>query len=142
MGSEERDGSLRFLELADIHQDFGKRPRILGIVSEKEILPVNALQCDGFVQPPMAAASVPRIRQTASCLHELDDLRPGSFETLAESDWPYAQNCRRLVPVHFQNLTQNVRKAVRTVQAQKHPQRASHPDLLEQNGIIRMDGTV
>ena len=98
MSAEERDGSLGFLELTNIYEYFGKCPRVFRILSEKEILPVNSLQFDGLLQPPTAPASALRIGQAASCLHELDDLRSGSFETLAESGWPYAQNCRRFVP--------------------------------------------
>ena len=66
VGAEERDSSLRFLELANIHKYFGKRPRTFEMVTEKEVLSVNSFQCDGPVQPPMAPALFLRIGQAAS----------------------------------------------------------------------------
>jgi hypothetical protein len=38
VSAEERDGSLGFLQLANIHKYFGERPRIFRIVTEKEIV--------------------------------------------------------------------------------------------------------
>jgi hypothetical protein len=89
VGAEERHGPLGVLELTNIHQYLGKRPRIFGMVSKKKILAIDSFQSDGLVQSSTASAGIVRIGQSASCLHERDDLRPCALKTLAESNWRY-----------------------------------------------------
>src|SRR5262249_1458179 len=110
--------------------------------TKQEILPVDSLQCDGFLQPSMASARILGIGQATSCLHELHDLPSRPFQTLAESNRLDRQNSCCFLAVNFQDFTQNIGKPMRTIQAQKHPQRAAHTDLLKQNRIVRIRGIV
>jgi hypothetical protein len=76
MGAEERDGSLRFFEPADILKHFRKRPRIFGIVSEEETQAISSAQlnhrsaCPVRFQPRGRPLAVVVMSKYSICLKE------------------------------------------------------------------------
>ena len=114
-GPIERRGPLHALEASDPLQDLGKGVRGFSLAEQQHLV---ADSSDGLRarQPPDAPTRVVRIDETTVATGEFDDCLARTRQALPKRRRRNLQDARRLRPFDLQNLSEDLRQTMRTIE--------------------------